>query len=108
MNEAVGMKNHFTMDGRGKRVVCRFSRKDFGNALVLFYWQLPMGRKGTNSGEKYQNILVRWHPLNYEDMSVETLIYIRYVVLTIVVFTSMLAIELFYPTQLCSFLGCLF
>ena len=38
----------------------------------------------------------------------ETLIYIRCVVLTIVIFTYMLAIELFYLTQLCSFLGCLF
>ena len=33
-------------------------------------------------------------------MFVETMIYIRYVVLTIVTFTAMLAIELIYPTQL--------
>ena len=25
--EAVGMKNHFTMDGRGKRLVCSFISK---------------------------------------------------------------------------------
>ena len=30
------------------------------------------------------------------------------VVLTIVIFTSMLAIELFHITQLCSFIGCFF
>ena len=35
-------------------------------------------------------------------------IYIRYVVLTIFICTSMLAIELFYRTQLCSFHGCFF
>ena len=35
----------------------------------------------------------------------ETPIYIRYVVLTIVILTYMLAIELFYLTQLCSFFG---
>ena len=38
----------------------------------------------------------------------ETPIYIGYVVLTIVIFTYMLAIKLFYLTQLCSFCGCLF
>ena len=67
-----------------------------------------MGRKYTSFGVKYQKILVGWHHLNYEDVFVETLIYIRYVVLTIVNFTSMLTIELFYLTQLCSFLGCFF
>ena len=35
-------------------------------------------------------------------------IYIRYVVLTINICISMLAIELFYRTQLCSFHGCFF
>ena len=45
---------------------------------------------------------------NYEDMFAETPIYIRYVVLTIVIFTSILTIELFYHTQLCSFHGCFF
>ena len=38
----------------------------------------------------------------------ETPIYIRYVVITIVICTSMLAIGLFYRTQLCSFHGCFF
>ena len=37
-------------------------------------------------------------------MLVETPIYIRYAVITIVIFTSMLAIILFYPPQLRSFL----
>ena len=45
---------------------------------------------------------------NYKEMFVETPLYIRYAVLTIVIFTSMLAIELFYLTQLCSFHGCFF
>ena len=36
-------------------------------------------------------------------MLVETPIYISYIVLAIVIFTSMLTIELFYLTQLCSF-----
>ena len=67
-----------------------------------------MGRKETNFGVRYQNLLVEWHLINYKYMFVVTPIYIRYVVLTIVIFTSMLAIELFYLTQLHSFLGCLF
>ena len=67
-----------------------------------------MGRKDTIFGVIYQNILVIWPLLNYEDIFVVTPIYIRYVVLTIVIFTSMLTIELFYLTQLFSFIGCLF
>ena len=67
-----------------------------------------MGRKDTRFVMKYQKLLVVWHILNHEDMFMETLIYIKYVVITIVTFTSMLAIELSYLTQLNSFLGCFF
>ena len=67
-----------------------------------------MVRKDTRFGVKYQKLLIGWHHLNYEDMFVETPIYIRCVVLTIVIFTYMLAIGLFYLTQLCSFLGSFF
>ena len=67
-----------------------------------------MGRKETSFGVRYQNILVGWHLINYEEMFGGTPIYIRYVVLTIIIFTSMFAIELFYLTQLHSFIGCLF
>ena len=66
--------------------------KSYGNTLVEFYRQLPIGTKDTSFGVKYQNILVRWHLLNYKEMFVGTPIYIRYVVLTIVIFISMLAI----------------
>ena len=67
-----------------------------------------MGRKDSSFGVKYPNILVSMKIQNYEDMFVEPPIYIRYVVLTIVICTSMLAIELFYRTQLFSFHGCFF
>ena len=67
-----------------------------------------MVRKDTGFGVKYQNILVTRHLLNYEDFFVVTPIYIRYDVITIVIFTYMLAIVSFYITQLCSFLGYLF
>ena len=80
-------------------------RTSYGNVLVLFYWQLPLGRNYTSFGVKYPNVLLSMKIRNYEEMFVEPLIYIRYVVLTIVIFTSMLAIELFYNTQLCSFHG---
>ena len=108
MNEAVGMKNNITMDGGGKRLVRHFKGKSSGNVLVLLYRQLPMGIKYTSFGVKYQKFLVGWHLLNYKEMLVETPIYFRCVVITIVIFTSMLAIELFYLTQLFSFLGCFF
>ena len=67
-----------------------------------------MGIKDTRFEVKYKNILVVWHLLKYKEMFMETPIYIGYVVITIVIFTSMLSIELFYLTQLCSFLGYLF
>ena len=67
-----------------------------------------MGIKDTSFGVKYQNVLVSMKIPNYEEMFLETPIYISYVVLTIVIFTSMLAIELFYCTPLCSFRGCFF
>ena len=79
-----------------------------GNILVAFYWKLPMVRKDTSIVAKYQKLLLGWHLLNYKDMSVEIPIYIRYAVITIVIFTSMLSIELFYLTQLYSFLGYFF
>ena len=63
-----------------------------------------MGRKDTRFGVIYQKILVGCHFLNYKEMLAETLIYKRYAVLTFFIFTSMLAIELFYLTQLCSFI----
>ena len=67
-----------------------------------------MRRKYASFGVRYQNILVGWNLLNYEEMFVVTPIYIRYVVLTIFIFTYMFAIELFYPTQIHSSLGCFF
>ena len=67
-----------------------------------------MERNDTRFGVKYQNILVTRHLLNYEEMCVVTPMYIRYVVIYMVLFTSMLPIELFYLAQLCSFLGCFF
>ena len=60
-----------------------------------------MGSKDTHFGVKYQNILVGRHLINYEEIFVGTPINIRYVVISIVIFTYMLAIELFYPTKLC-------
>ena len=78
------------------------------NVLVLFYRQLPMGGKETSIEVKFQKLPVGWHLLNYENMFVETPIYIRSVVITIVLFTSMLAIELFYLTLFVSFLGYFF
>ena len=63
-----------------------------------------MERNDTSFGVNYQKIPVIWHLLNYEDMFVEAPIYIRYIVISIVLFTSMLAIELFYFTQLHSYI----
>ena len=72
--------------------------KSYVNELVAICRKLPMGRKDTSFVVKYQKFLVGWHLLNYKEIFVETLIYIRYVVIHIVIFTSMLDIELFYHT----------
>ena len=59
-----------------------------------------MGRNDTIFGVKYKNIFVGQHLLNYNKMFVEIPIYVRYVLITIVILTSMLAMELFYLTHL--------
>ena len=51
--------------------------KIYGNILVAFYWQLSMGRKDTSFGVKYQRLFVGWYLLNYEEMFMETPIYIK-------------------------------
>ena len=102
MNEVVGMMNRIMMDVEGKRLVVLSTVESYRNELFLFYRQLRRGINYTSFGVRYQYILVRWDPLNYKDMFVETPFYIRYVVITIVISTSMLDIELFYLTQLSS------
>ena len=67
-----------------------------------------MGRKDTSCGVKYPNVLVSMKIRKYEGMFAEIPIYIRYVVITIVILTSMISIELFYRTELFSFYGCFF
>ena len=94
--------------GKGNCQLVLSKGKSSENVLVAFYRNLPVGRKDTRFGVKYQNILVGWNLLNYKEIFVETPIYIRYVVIDIVIFSSMLAIELFDLKQLCSFLGCFF
>ena len=82
--------------GKGNCQFVLSKGKSSENLLFAFYRNLPVGIKDTRFGLKYQNILVGWNLLNYKEIFVETPIYISYVVITVVVFTSMLAIELFY------------
>ena len=82
--------------------------KSSGNVLVVFYWRLSMGIKDAIFGLKYPNVLVSTTTRKYEEMFVEPPIYIRYVALTIAICTYMLAIELFYGTEPCSFHWCFF
>ena len=58
INEAVGMKNNITIVEGGKRLVRPFKGNISGNILVAFYQQLPMGRKDTSFGVRYQKVLV--------------------------------------------------
>ena len=61
--------------GKGNGYFVLSKVKSYGNALVVFYQKLPIGRKGTRFVDIYQNILIIWHLLNYEDIFVETPIY---------------------------------
>ena len=95
MNEAVIMKNRVTVGGGGKRIVCTFRRQEFWKCIGFFNRKLHMERKDTRFGVNNQNIMLIWHLLNHKEIFVGTPIYIGYVVISIILFTSMLAIELF-------------
>ena len=45
MNETVGMKNCFTIDGGGKRVVCPFNRKGFWKFIGCILLEVTYGKK---------------------------------------------------------------
>ena len=46
MNEAVGMKNHSTMNGGGKRLVCTFNSQDFCKCIGYILLVVTYGKKG--------------------------------------------------------------
>ena len=52
-----------------------------------------MGIKDTIFGVRYQKLIVGWNLINHKEMFVETPIYIRYFVITVVIFTYIIAIE---------------
>ena len=108
INEAVGMKNYVTINGGKKRLVSPFKIQEFWKFIGCVLSEVTYGKKEHNLWSEIPKSFGKMEILNYKDMFVEKPIYIRYVVLTIIIFTSMLAIELFYLTQLHSFLGCFF
>ena len=78
--------------GEGNSKLKSSKGKSSGNVLVVFYWQLPMERKDVSFVVKYPNVLVSMKIRHYEEIFVEPPIFVRYVALTIVICTSMLAI----------------
>ena len=101
MNEAVGRKNIFTMDGGGKRLVGPFKSQEFWKCIGYILLVVNYRKKGRKILKK---ILLIWHLLKNKQTFVEKPIQIWYVVLTIAIFTYMLSIQLFYLTQICSYL----
>ena len=81
--------------GEGNNYFVLSEVKSSGNLLFAFYRKLPMGRKDTGFGVKQQKLLVGWHLLKYEYMVVETPIYIRYVVITIIILRLYLPLNYF-------------
>ena len=55
INEAVGMKNSFTIDGGGKRLVCPFKRQELWKCIGCVLLEVAYGKR---VGSKYQKILV--------------------------------------------------
>ena len=45
INEAVGIKNHVTMDGGGKRLVCPFKRQEFWKCIGCILSAVTYGNK---------------------------------------------------------------
>ena len=58
--------------GEGSRLFVLSKVNSSGDLLVTFYQKLPLGRKDTRFGVKYQNIIVGRHLQNYGEMLVET------------------------------------
>ena len=46
MNESVGTKNHFMMEGGGKRIVSPFRRKEFCKFIGCVLSEVAYGKKG--------------------------------------------------------------
>ena len=65
MNESVGMKNFLRLMGERSGWLVLAEGKSSGNLFVVFYRQLPMGRKDTSFGVKFQNLLVGRQLLKY-------------------------------------------
>ena len=108
-NEAVGTKNRLMMDEGRKRIVCPFRRKKFWKYIGCVLSALTYEKKGHKPCIEIPKDFCRTAPTKLQrNVFAKTPIYIKYVVITIVIFTFTLAIELFYLTQLCSLLGYFF
>ena len=73
INEAVGMKNGVTMNGRGKRLVCPFIRQQFWKCMGCVISAVTYEKKDTSFGVIYENLLVKWIILNYKEMFLENI-----------------------------------
>ena len=83
------------MDGKGKRVVFPFIRQYFWKFIGYVLSAVTYGNKVHKLWSEIPNLLVGWHLINYEEMFAGTPIYIRSVVITIVLFKSMIVIGFF-------------
>ena len=57
MNEAVGMKNRFTIDGGGKRLVCPFKRQYFWKCIGCVLSAVNYDKKGQKLWSEIQKAL---------------------------------------------------
>ena len=105
MDEMVGMKNCLDNSVGKKRLVCPFISKQFWKYICCIISKITYLKKGQKIWGETPNNFVRRKKLNYTDIFVETYIEISYVVISIVLITVMLIIEIFYLSQICSFLG---
>ena len=108
MNEAVSMENPLTMSGREKRLVFTFRGQELWKYIDCVLLAVTHGKKGRNTCSETTKLFDKGPPTKLQidvsgniDLNKLCCDFYR-------PFTPMLATELFYLTQFCSFFGFLF
>ena len=108
MNEAVGMKNRLTVYWGGKRLVCTLKRQEFWNCIGCVLLEVTYVYNMNEIWSEIPKCFSWMAPIKIKrDVCVITDLYQVYCY-HYCHFISMIAIELFYIKQLCSFLGFFF
>ena len=92
IHEAVCMKKRVATNEGGKRLVHPFKRQEFCKCIGCNILEVNYGKKVHKIWSEVPKSFGKYEIINCEEILMETPIYIGFIVLTTVVFTSMLAI----------------